>query len=119
MFPRKSWDASHTAAEQIELQELRAQICEVLASGIDEQLLRRAVWTYVGAERHAGTSLGHTIIVLTGLVDEANITPMSVRHALARQVTLWSVERYYSYLGEAVFADAKPASDAPMRASDR
>lgn len=120
MFPRQSWDASHSAAEQVELQELRTQICEVLASGIDEQSLRRAVWTYVGAERQAGTSLGHTIIVLTELVDQANIAPMSVRQALTRQVTLWSVERYFSYLGDTVFsAGGKPASDAPMRASER
>jgi hypothetical protein len=120
MFPRQSWDASHSAAEQVELQELRAHICEVLASGFDEQLLRRAVWTYVGAERHAGTSLGHTIIVLTELVEQANIAPMSVRQALMRQVTLWSVERYFSYLGDVVFSPGgKPASDAPMRTSNR
>ena len=100
-------------------EDLQAVIAEALqASPIDEQALRRGVWTYVGAERHEGTSPGHVIIALTELVDEASIAPMSVRHALMRRVILWCVESYFGHLGgDVVGRDGQALSDTPMPVS--
>lgn len=95
--------AAEHAAEHAhpKLNHLRTVIFVTLAANrFDEPSLRSAVLTYVGAERAARTPLGQVITLLTELIDASNIAPMSVRHAIARQVTLWSVERYYSYQGD-------------------
>lgn len=87
-------------AERADARDLRAVISESLkATHIDEQALRRGVWTYVGAERHDGTSPGHVIMALTELVAAADITPMPARQALMRRVILWCVEAYFGHLG--------------------
>lgn len=89
-------------AELADVADLRSAIAAVLAATpVYEQSLRRGVWTYVGAERDAGTSPGHVIMALTELVDAAGITPMSVARALTRRVILWSVEAYFGQLGGA------------------
>jgi hypothetical protein len=100
--------------------DLRAVIAESLADNhIDEQALRRGVWTYVGAERHAGTSPGHVIMTLNELVDAAKIEPLSARHALTRRVILWCVEAYFGHLGGDVVGRGDEAlSDSAVSVSD-
>jgi hypothetical protein len=81
-------------------QDLRAVLTKALTSElVDHESLRRGVWTYVGAERHAGTSPGHVIMALTEIVDAARIAPIVRRQALMRQVILWCVEAYFGHLG--------------------
>jgi hypothetical protein len=96
--------------------ELRSVISGALgATPIDEAMLRRGVWTYVGAERHAGTSPGHVIMALTELIDEATIAPVAARQALTRRVILWCVEAYFGHLGgDVVGRDGMALSDAPV-----
>ena len=80
--------------------ELRAAISKVLATGpIDERQLRCAVWTFVGAERRAGVPPAIIIMRLTGLIDNARITPFEHARALTRRTVLWCVEEYFGHLG--------------------
>lgn len=80
--------------------ELRSVIAAALANApIDDHALRCAVWSFVGTERHAGVPPALVITRLTGLIDDANITPVSVRQALTRRVILWCVEEYFGRLG--------------------
>ncbi len=86
--------------ELADAKELRAVISEALANTpINEQTLRCAVWSFVGAERRAGIPPALVIMRLTGLIDSANIVPMSARVALTRRVILWCVEEYFGHLG--------------------
>lgn len=79
---------------------LRSGIAAALtATPVDELLLRRGVWTYVGAERAEGTPPGHVITELTELVEASEIFPVTVRQAIMRQVILWCVEAYFGQLG--------------------
>jgi len=92
--------APRTAEEIVDVIDLRAVIREALtAIPIDDTALRRGVWTYVGVERHAGTSPGHVIMVLNDLIDAAKVAPVSVHAALTRRVILWCVEAYFGHLG--------------------
>ena len=87
--------------------ELRFAIASVLANTpIDDHALRCAVWSFVGTERQAGISPALIITRLTGLVDDANITPIAVRHELTRRVILWCVEEYFGHLGGDALATA-------------
>ena len=80
--------------------DLRSSIEAALkVTPVDELLLRRSVWTYVGAERHGGTAPGHVIMTLSELVEASAIFPMSVRQTLLRHVILWCVEAYFGHLG--------------------
>ena len=99
--------------------DLRAVIAESLvANHIDEQSLRRGVWTYVGAERDAGRSPGHVIMALTELVDAAGIASVGARQARTRQVILWCVEAYFGHLGgDVVGRDGPALSDSAVRES--
>jgi hypothetical protein len=106
--------------------DLRAVIAAALATDhVDEESLRRGVWTYVRAERDAGTSPAFVIVALTELVDAATIQHASVRQFVTRQVILWCVEAYFGYLGGEVVgggADALSANQAvpgPMIVSNR
>ena len=107
-----------TADELIDAADLRAAISEALnASPIDEDALRRAVWTFVGTERHAGTTPGHVIIALTELMTQAQITSIAERQAATRSVILWCVEAYFGHLGgdvhgaqSGVLVEARPWS---------
>lgn len=86
-----------------EAKDLRSAISAALTDDpIDEQTLRRAVWSFVGTERHAGIPPAEIITRLTGLIDDANVAPISVRRALTRQVILWCVEEYFGQLGGAL-----------------
>ena len=80
--------------------ELRSVIAAALIpSPVDAAALRCAVWNFVGVERRAGVPPALVIARLTGLIDRANIDPLSTRHALTRRVILWCVEEYFGRLG--------------------
>jgi hypothetical protein len=66
---------------------------------IDEAMLRRGVWTYVGEERRAGTAPGRVILALTELIEKAETHSMMEQHAVMRRVILWCVEAYFGHLG--------------------
>lgn len=112
---------SRTPDELIDAADLRAAISEALnASPIDDEALRRAVWTFVGTERHAGTTPGHVIIALTELMTQAQITSIAERQAATRRVILWCVEAYFGHLGGDVHgAQTGVLVDAPRVASRR
>ena len=112
-----------TPAELAGLLELRRAIVACLAqTPLDDVSLRGAVWTYVGTERHAGTSPGHVISALTGMIAVADIAPGPKRQALTRRVVLWGVEAYFGHLdGDVMGRDGDALSDSPAttaRATD-
>jgi len=85
--------------------ELRAAISAALARApLNEAAVRCAVWSFVGNERRAGVPPELVITRLTGLIDDANISPISARLALTRSVILWCVEEYFGHLGGHVLA---------------
>lgn len=80
--------------------ELRSVIARTLAiTPVDDQALRCAVWSFVGTERRAAVPPALVITRLTGLIDDADVMPISARHALTRRVILWCVEEYFGHLG--------------------
>jgi hypothetical protein len=92
--------------------DLEAVITAALrASPIEVTALRRGVWTYVGEERHVGTSPGRVILELTQLIDASARSSAMERAAITKRVILWCVEAYFGQLGGE--ADWKPADDAP------
>jgi len=110
-----------TDVELADAQDLRSVIAAALATTpVDQESLRRGVWTYVGAERHAGAPAGRVIVTLTELVEEAGLEPASIRQSVMRRVILWCVEAYFGRLGgEVVGRDGDAFSDAPMNVSNR
>jgi len=85
--------------------ELRAAISAALAEApMDEHTVRCAVWSFVGNERRAGVPPALVITRLTGLIEDAKISPLSVRLALTRRMILWCVEEYFGRLGGDAFA---------------
>jgi len=96
--------------------DLRSVIANALAATpIDELSLRRGVWTYVGAERHAGASPGRVIMALTDLIEATTIAPPSDRQAITRSVILWCVEAYFGHLGgDVVGRNGRALSDVPQ-----
>ena len=89
-----------TVDDLADAKDLRAVIATALADKpIDEHALRCAVWSFVGTERRADVPPALVIVRLTGLVDSANIVPVSARLALTRRVILWCVEEYFGHLG--------------------
>jgi hypothetical protein len=108
--------ADLATVELADMEDLRSAIATALAATpVYDQSLRRNVWTYVGAERDAGTSPGQVIMVLTELVDAARIVPASVERALTRRVILWCVEAYFGPLGGGTVSrdDSTFDGDAP------
>jgi hypothetical protein len=96
--------------------DLRAAISSALtATPILDDHLRRGVWTYVCAERAAGTPPADVIVALTELVGAATITDPRVRRDSLRKVVTWSVEAYFSHLGGAGMPgrDAAALPDEP------
>jgi hypothetical protein len=95
-------------------EDLRAVISAALAATpVNEDALRRGVWTYVRGERALGTSPAAVIVVLTDLVDASMPHPPSNRESLTRQVILWCVEAYFGYLGSDVGAAPSPSAAEP------
>jgi hypothetical protein len=98
--PRSATPVGRNLTELADAHDLRSVISAALtAKPLDEQSLRRGVWTYVGAERDAGTSPGHVIATLSELVEAARVTPMASHQEIMRRVILWSVEAYFGHLG--------------------
>jgi hypothetical protein len=99
----KSYDAppaDRTFAALADAHDLRSAITAALtAQPTDEQSLRCAVWTYVGAERDAGMPPGRVIAALSDLVEAAVSQSRSRGRDLTRRVILWSVEAYFGHLG--------------------
>jgi hypothetical protein len=110
-----------TIEEIADADDLRSVIRKALAARpVDETMLQRGVWTYVGLERAAGTSPGQVIVVLNDLIDEAALTPLDARRELTRRVILWCVEAYFGHLGgNAVGRDKPDPSDVANRESTR
>src|SRR4051812_5140675 len=91
---------TRTLAQLEDTQDLESVISEALAAQpIDEPMLRRGVWTYVGEERHAGTSPGRVILSLTELIEKSKATSKMEQQAVMRRVILWCVEAYFGHLG--------------------
>lgn len=98
--PRSTTPVARNLTELADAHDLRSVISAALtAKPLDEQSLRRGVWTYVGAERDAGASPGHVIATLSELVEAAAIKPMTGHQEIMRRVILWSVEAYFGHLG--------------------
>ena len=113
--------AERNDIELADAQDLRSVIAAALATTpVDQESLRRGVWTYVGAERHAGAPAGRVIMTLTELVEEARLEPASVRNPVMRNVILWCVEAYFGHLGgDVVGRDGDALSDSPTPDSSR
>jgi hypothetical protein len=97
--------------------DLRAVIAAALSAvPVDEESLRRGVWTYVRAERDIGTSPGFVIVALTELVDASTVDQPLLRQSVTRQVILWCVEAYFGYLGGEVVGGGDDAPSADLTA---
>jgi hypothetical protein len=91
--------ATRTIDQHLDARDLRAAIDEALARPADdERALRRAVWTYVRAERDVGVAPGVVIVALTDRVERAIAEP-GLRRDRTRDVILWCVEAYFGHLG--------------------
>jgi len=100
-FSTRTIPATRTIDQLVDAADLRAAISEAInATPIDDEALRRAVWTFVGTERHAGTNPGDVLIALTELMTQAQLVSLGERQAATRRVILWCVEAYFGHLGE-------------------
>lgn len=98
--PRTQRAPTRTLAQVEDTQDLESVISAALAAQpVDESMLRRGVWTYVGEERHAGTSPGRVILALTELIEKATTSSKAEQQAIMRRVILWCVEAYFGHLG--------------------
>jgi hypothetical protein len=97
--PQTPRDQTRTLAQFEDTQDLQSVISAALAARpIDESMLHRGVWTYVGEERHAGTSPGRVILTLTELIEKSTPTSKMHQQAVMRRVILWCVEAYFGHL---------------------
>jgi hypothetical protein len=104
-------DETPTAADA---RDLRSAVAAALAAKpVYAESLRRAVWTYVCAERDAGSSPADVIVSLTELVEDARMVPASVSRALTARVILWCVEAYFGQLGSDVGRAPNSAASQP------
>lgn len=107
-----------TLAGIADADDFRSVIATALAAmPIDDDTLRRGVWTFVRGERDAGAQPGDVIIALTALVDAAPIPAGMPRRARLRQAILWCVEAYFGHLGGMDASNTTPS--APREASNR
>lgn len=91
---------TRTLAQLEDTEDLESVISAALAARpVDEAMLRRGVWTYVGEERHAGTSPGRVILALTELIEKSKTASKVEQQAVMRRVVLWCVEAYFGHLG--------------------
>src|SRR5438309_1793093 len=98
--PQAPASSTRTPSELREAQDFESVIAAALAAEpMDESMLRRGVWTYVGEERLAGTSPGRVILALTELIEASKTTSKMEQAAVMRRVILWCVEAYFGHLG--------------------
>ena len=101
--PRFDRHRERTFAQITDSEDLRSVVAEALAaSPPDLQALRRGVWMFVMAERHAGTSPRQVLMSLGDIVEVARLEPGASRHALTHQMTVWCVEAYFGHIGDDV-----------------
>ena len=97
---RRGAPSTRTIADLADASDLRSAITSALtATPISDDGLRRGVWTYVCAERAAGTPPADVIVALTELVSSARFADSTARLATLRRVVMWSVEAYFGHLG--------------------
>src|SRR4051812_29861939 len=105
--PRTPRAETRTLAQLQDSQDLESVISAALAvRPLDESMLRRGVWTYVGEERQAGTSPGRVILTLTELIERSTTGSRMEQQAVMRRVILWCVEAYFGHLGDSLEAQA-------------
>lgn len=98
--PHAQAEPTRTLAQLEDQADLESVICEALAAHpVDETMLRRGIWTYVGVERQAGRSPGRVILTLTELIERSQRTSMMEQRAVMQRVIIWSVEAYFGCLG--------------------
>jgi len=97
---------------------LRAVIAATLAATpVDEEALRRGVWTYVRSERDRSASPESVVVALTELVHASAIRTAFVRRSVMRRVNRWCVRAYFGHPGgKAVVAGVGAPSVASMAA---
>lgn len=112
MYQRRARVPRELTLEEIaDAHDLRSVLAAALAATpVDEESLRQAVWTYVGAERDVGARPGTVIVTLTELVEAAPMAPRTVRDELMRRVILWCVEAYFGRLGGEGVGGGAPAA---------
>src|SRR4051812_14535162 len=99
--PQTPATPTRTPSQLREAQDLESVIAAALAAEpVDESMLRRGVWTYVGEERDAGTSPGRVILTLTEMIEKSKTTSKMEQAAVMRRVILWCVEAYFGHLGD-------------------
>ena len=113
---------TRTLAQLEDTQDLESVITKSLsARPIDASMLRRGVWTYVGEERHAGTTPGRVILALTELIEKSKSTSEMEQLAIMRRVILWCDEAYFGQLGGhglgPTLTDLEPTVPADIRQS--
>ena len=110
---------TRTFAQAEDTTDLEAAISAALkTSPIDITALRRGVWTYVGEERHVGTSPGWVILQLTKLIDASVRSSPMERAAVTKRVILWCVEAYFGQLGgETALRPAENGAKPPIEES--
>jgi hypothetical protein len=112
--------AARSVDDLIDAADLRAAISEALnTTPIDDEALRRAVWTFVGVEGNAGTKPGQVILVLTELMTQAQITSVAERREATRRVILWCVEAYFGTFGGDLRAAPSPVLVSEPRQASR
>ena len=100
MSRRYSGGARERTLEEVaEAEDLRLVISAALrATPVDEQALRRGVWTYVSSELSVGT-FHDAVLRRLSTIGAASIAPGPAREVLTRRVLQWSVEAYFGHLG--------------------
>jgi hypothetical protein len=126
MFRKHSARARESSLKELEhARDLRAVITAALdATPVDDESLRRSVWTYVRAERDAGSSPPSVVALLTQLVDASTIGLPSVRQSVKRWMIRSCVQAYFGYhadevVGGDLAASVDPITTPPVLVSSR
>ncbi len=108
------------APQEADVRDLASVITRALTElPVDEQSLRRGVWTFVEVERQAGTPPGRVILTLTELIDASPIATAH-RQLVTQRVILWCVEAYFGHLGgDSVTYSSHVLGDAPVAGAAR
>ena len=106
-----------TLEEVAEAEDLLSVIAAALeATPIDEQSLRRGVWTYVSSELGIGTLAVAVMERLTTIVEDSS-PPCPARDLVMHRVLLWCVEAYFDHLGGEPYDGSADATASLVLAS--
>ena len=112
--PRFDRQRERTFTQLADSEDQRSVIAQALAtSPPDQQALRRGVWMFVMAERHAGTSPRQVLMSLGDIVEETRLASGTNEHALTHQMTVWCVEAYFGHIGD----DVREGASVPLSVS--